>query len=187
MFPLISSGREASCVYSIHTHTHTYIYRCVIKWTKLSERFTKVLPDGRSSIIMTPQPGTCPPLSACLPHPSIFLYKILPEMILPPSGQTRIVRLVSNSSGSLVSPTIPSSHRFLALDRETRGPFSVCTAVRRPINFLSKDKSTVTANHCHTREGKSIFDGGPIGRSRECVIPVVAQTIVYTRPIFKSL
>lgn len=30
--------------------------------------------------------------------------------------------------------------------------------------LLSKDKSTVTANHCHTRKGKSIFDGGPIGR-----------------------
>lgn len=143
MFPLISSGREASCVcvYRSTTsiHIYIYVYRCLIRWTKLSERFTKVLPDGRSSIIMTPQPEDAPPCpSACLPHPSIFLYKILPETTLPLHGQTRIVRLVSNSSGSLVSPTIPSSHRFLALDRETRGPFSVCTGVRCPMNFCQK-------------------------------------------------
>lgn len=145
MFPLISSGREASCVSFdyFNTHTHIYIYSCLIKWTKLNERFTKVLPDGRSSIIMTPQLGRCsPPLPLGLPpHPSIFLYKTLPETIPGPFllyGQTRIVRLVSNSSGSFVPNHPPSSHRFLALDRETRGPFSVCTGVRCSLNFCQK-------------------------------------------------
>lgn len=168
---------------------YIYMRRCLIKWTKLSERFTKVLPDGRSSIIITRQ-RRCPPR----PIRRYFFTKYSRRRSPGPFlyGQTRIVSLVSNSSGSL-----QPSPRVIVSSRSTvkHGAFFYLHGRGTDVRpTFVKDKSTVPANHCHTREGKSIFDGGPIdrqvgasrvcnscGRSHDCVHATNFQKLVNPR------
>lgn len=158
----------------------------------MNERFTKVLPDGRSSLWRLGQSKEPIPSHLRLPlHSTIFLYKILPETNPGPfyfhkqEPYTRRSFRIRRESVALPPRVIISlrstmKHAFLFTRDEP------CELL-----YVPQPWTSTVPNHCHIREGKSIFDGGRCTRayvrSPFHVIRAVAQTIVCTRPIFKSL